>query len=78
MNRLAHAGVNGIRISTAFRFMLPSKLIPEYGINWEKCIAKLNKTIAQCARYGIGVYLLANEPASTYMIDALHLHPEVM
>ena len=78
LNRLAHDGVNGIWISTAFRFMLPSKIIPEYGINWEKSIAKLNKTIAQCARYGIGVYLLANEPASTYMNDALHLHPEVM
>jgi hypothetical protein len=78
LNRLAHDGVNGIWISTAFRFMLPSKIVPEYGINWEKSIAKLNRTIAKCARYGIGVYLLANEPASTYMNEALKNHPDLM
>ncbi len=78
LNRLAHDGINGIWISTAFRFMLPSKIIPEYGINWEKSIVKLNRTIAKCARYGIGVYLLANEPASTYMNDALKNHPDLM
>lgn len=75
--RLAHDGVNGIWISTAFRFMLPSKIIPEYGFQSEKSIAKLNRTIAKCRRYGIGVYLLANEPASYYMNAALKNHPEV-
>ncbi len=78
LNRLAHDGVNGFWISTAFRFMLPSKIIPEYGVNWEKSIRKLNRTIDRCGRYGIGIYLLANEPATSYMNDALQNHPEVM
>lgn len=66
LNRLAHEGVNGVWIYTHFRDLLPSEIIPEYGHDYIRRIDKLNRTISKCARYGIKVYLLGVEPASTY------------
>ena len=79
LNRLAHDGVNGVWIYTHFRDLLPSKIIPEYGQDYERRIAKLNRTIAQCARYGIKVYIFGVEPASTYHNEALlKNHPDML
>lgn len=71
LNRLAHDGINGIWIYTHFRDLLPSKIIPEYGSDYVRRIDKLNKTIEKCAKYGIKVYILAVEPASTYRNEIL-------
>ena len=53
LNRLAHDGVNGVWIYTHFRDLLPSEIILEYGKDYKRRIDKLNRTIAQCARYGM-------------------------
>ena len=62
LNRLMHDGANGVWIYTRFSDILPSSVIEEYGNGYEKRIEKLNKVIAKCARYGIGVYIFAIEP----------------
>ena len=62
LNRLMHDGANGVWIYTRFSDILPSSVIEEYGKGYEKRIEKLNKVIAKCARYGIGVYIFAIEP----------------
>lgn len=63
LNRLAHDGNNGIWIYTHFRDLLPSDVIPEYGKNSQRRIAKLKKVVEKCAKYGIKVYVFAVEPA---------------
>lgn len=79
LNRLAHDGVNGVWIYTHFRDLLPSQIIPEYGKDYKRRIDKLNRTIAQCARYGIKVYIFGVEPASTYHNDLLRdNHPDIL
>lgn len=62
LNRLMHDGANGLWIYTRFSDLVPSSIIKEYGNGYEKRIAKLNRTIEKCARYGIGVYVFAIEP----------------
>ncbi len=62
LNRLMHDGANGIWIYTRFSDLVPSDYIEEFGSGYESRIAKLNRTIEKCARYGIGVYLFAIEP----------------
>lgn len=64
LNRLAHDGTNGIWIYTRFKDLLPSKVFPEYGQNWERRIEKLRKVVAKCKRYGIKVYVFGVEPAA--------------
>ena len=61
LNRLAHEGVNGLWLSIEFRDF-PSRFFPNHGRDSERRLAKLRRTVAQCARYGIGVYLYCNEP----------------
>lgn len=63
--RLAHEGVNGLWIFVRLRDFIPSDIISEYGKDGEKQIAKLRSVVERCARYGIGVYCLGVEPAST-------------
>ncbi len=62
LNRLMHDGTNGVWIYTRFSDILPSDIIEEYGKGYEKRIEKLNKVIAKCTAYGIGVYIFAIEP----------------
>ncbi len=62
LNRLMHDGSNAIWIYTHYYDILPSTIIVESGKEYEKRIAKLNKVIDKCARYGIGVYIFAIEP----------------
>ena len=64
LSRLAHDGTNGIWIYTRFMDIIPSAVIPEYGKGYEKRIEKLNRVCDKCARYGIGVYVFAIEPAA--------------
>lgn len=64
LNRLMHEGSNGVWIYTRYSDLMPSSIIKEYGKGYEKRIAKLNRTIDKCRRYGIGVYVFAIEPKS--------------
>lgn len=78
LNRLAHAGINSLWTQEHFRVMLPSKVIPEYGWDSEARIARLNRLVSRCKKYGIKVYLEGVEPASTYANEHLWKHPEIL
>ncbi len=64
LNRLAHDGVDVLWITIKFKESVPSKLIPEFGANGERHLAKLRDTVARCARYGIRIYVFCIEPAA--------------
>lgn len=64
LNRIMHDGANGIWIYTHFADLIPSSFIEDYGQGYEARIAKLNRVIDKCEKYGIGVYLFAIEPFS--------------
>lgn len=70
LNRLMHDGTNAVWIYSRFSDLIPSEIITEYGQGHEKRIAKLNRVIEKCARYGIQVFLFAIEP--------FHLSPELV
>ena len=61
LNRLAHEGINGLWLSVEFRDY-PSRFFPGHGRDSEKRLEKLRRTVAQCARYGIRIYVYCNEP----------------
>ena len=63
LNRLAHDGTNGLWIYTSYRQLVPSDIITEYGADHEKRVAKLNRVIEKCRRYGVKVYVFMIEPA---------------
>lgn len=76
LNRLMHDGINGLWLGASFRDILTSKIIPEYGQDSKRRIEKLNKVVEKCRRYGIGIYLFAVEPASSYSNPAFMAHTE--
>lgn len=78
LNRLAHDGVNGIWVQERIRVIATSEIIPEYGQNGEERVARLNRLIERCKRYGIKVYLESIEPSSTFQNPDLNNHPEVL
>ncbi len=63
LNRLAHDGTNGLWIYTSYKQLVPSDIIKEYGVDYEKRVAKLNRVIEKCRRYGIKVFAFMIEPA---------------
>ncbi len=76
LNRLAHDGTNGIWIYSRLSDLVKTDIIPEYGLDSDKRIAKLKKIIDRCKRYGIKVYILFIEPAS--LPDELYKkHPDM-
>jgi hypothetical protein len=62
LNRLAHDGVNGLWLTVSFRDLCPSRFFPEHGKDGRRRIEKLIRTVNQCARYGIKIYLFCIEP----------------
>ena len=64
LNRIMHDGANGVWIYTRFSDLIESSYLTHYGKGREARIAKLNRVIAKCARYGIGVYVFAIEPVA--------------
>lgn len=78
LNRLAHDGINGLWLTIAFKDTVPSNIIPEYGKNAARRLAKLRQTVARCARYGVKIYVFCIEPAS-FSTDSpvLAAHPEL-
>lgn len=76
LNRLMHDGANGIWIDCSFAELLPSSIIEENGKESAIRIAKLNRVIEKCRRYGIGVYLFGIEPAS-FNFEKSQKYPEL-
>jgi hypothetical protein len=64
LNRLMHDGANGVWIYTRFSDLIESSFVPGWGKGGAARLAKLNRVIDKCARYGIGVYVFAIEPYS--------------
>ena len=64
LNRLMHDGANGVWIYTRFSDLVASRFLSDYGKGREARIAKLNRVIEKCARYGIKAYVFAIEPVA--------------
>ncbi len=77
LNRLAHDGINGLWLGASFRDILKSSVIPEFGTDSERRLAKLNAVVEKCRRYGIGIYLFSVEPASGYENPIFRSHTEL-
>lgn len=79
LNRLAHDGVNALWLGATLQYLVKSDIVPEYGADSEKRLAKLNRTIEKCRRYGIKTYLFSVDPASTYENAKLKdNHPDML
>ena len=74
LNRLAHEGVNALWLTAHFRDLCPSRFFPAHGQDRERRLAKLRRTVAQCARYGIRIYVFTIEPMG-FGANANHLLP---
>ncbi len=64
LRRLQRDGTNGVWIYTRFSDLVRSSYLPDYGADSEKRIAKLNRVIEKCGRFGIKVYVFAIEPVA--------------
>jgi hypothetical protein len=62
LNRLAHDGINALWLSIKFSDLCRSRYFPEFGKDADRRLAKLNRTVEQCARYGIRIYAFCIEP----------------
>ncbi len=70
LNKLAHEGVNGLWLTIVFSDLCKTsitKLHPDA----QKRLAKLQKTVDKCLRYGIQTWVLSIEPASFLPDDPL-------
>lgn len=77
LNELARSGVNGVWVSSDFKKISHSFLLPEDS-NRGRRIRRLNEIIRQCARYGIRVYIFCIEPISFAEDDpTLEKYPEL-
>ncbi|MDD2455194.1 MAG: hypothetical protein PHG96_09545 [Kiritimatiellae bacterium] len=78
LNRLAHEGINGLWLTITFKDLCKTEVAPEYGGQAERRLAKLRKTVAQCRRYGIRIYIFSIEPTA-WVADSpvLKRHPEL-
>ncbi len=78
LNKLAHEGVNVLWLTIEFKDLCRTSVIPEYGCDAEKRLAKLRKTVDKCLRYGIKTYIFCIEPAAWNIDDPILLrHPEL-
>lgn len=64
LNRLAHEGINGLWLTIAFRDLARTSLFSGHAPDAEKRLAKLNRTVTQCLRYGIKIYIFCIEPVA--------------
>lgn len=78
LNRLAHDGVNVLWITIKFRDTIPSALFPGFAPDAGKRLAKLRRTVEQCARYGIRIFVFCIEPDSLPVDSPVFVnHPEL-
>jgi len=64
LNRLAHEGINGLWLTITFKELCKTSVAPEFGDNIERRLNKLRKTVEQCRRYGISIYVFSIEPTA--------------
>jgi len=77
LNRLAHAGVNGIWVAALLRNLVPSRVLPELGPAAPR-LDRLNDLIRRAALYGIRVFVFCIEPRGLPAAHpALAAHPEL-
>ena len=76
--RLMHDGINALWLGASLRYLVKTPLVPEYGVDADKRMKKLNNVIEKCRKYGIKVFLFAVDPASSYCNPHLLDHPELM
>lgn len=63
LNRLAHDGINGLWLTIEFEDLCRTSVIPEFGQDASRRLAKLKRTVKKCLRYGIKIYAFCIEPA---------------
>jgi hypothetical protein len=79
LNRLAHEGINGLWLTIHFAEICPQTVLPEYSQDTAARLHKLRTTAERCARYGIKVYVFANEPIPIMADSAVaQAHPELL
>jgi hypothetical protein len=61
LNKIAHAGMNGIWVTGLFNRLLASRVLPELGPPTHR-LDKLKRLVKRAQRYGIKVYLFCIEP----------------
>ena len=78
LNRLAHEGLNGLWLSVEWKDITKTSF-REPSPDRQRRLAKLRRTVAKCARYGIKVWLYYNEPEGFHSPDdpMLKAHPEM-
>ncbi len=63
LQRLSAVGVNGIWLHVVLRDLAPGGVaFPEFGVDHEKRLARLQTLVQRAKRFGIGVYLYMNDP----------------
>lgn len=78
LNRLAHEGINGLWLTVEFKDLCKTSVTPEYGVDAERRLAKLRKTVEKCRRYGIRIYIFTIEPIAWDANNpVLQRHPEI-
>ncbi|MEO8961066.1 MAG: hypothetical protein ABI325_04240 [Ginsengibacter sp.] len=78
LNRLAHEGVNGMWIRVVFQELTTTTITPDAGQDAEKRLAKLQRVVDKCLRYGIRTYLFCIEPKALQPDDPiLKQYPEL-
>lgn len=77
LERLAHAGINGLWIPGLLRHLVASRVVPEMGPG-EHRLDKLRSIVARAARFGIRIYLFCIEPRALPLgHPALSAHPQL-
>lgn len=78
LNRLAHEGVNGLWLTIEFKDLCKTSVTPEYGVDAEKRLEKLGRTVDKCLRYGIRIFVFCIEPLAWNPDNPiLRRHPEL-
>ncbi len=78
LNRLAHEGINGLWLTVIFREIAETSFTPR-DKDASRRLAKLQRTIDKCLRYGIKTWIFAIEPKWLYADDPLAVaHPELL
>lgn len=83
LNRLAHHGINALWLTIDLFTLVPSTIIPEYGRDGARRLAKLRRVVEQCARYGIRIIPFCIEPAGfsrphAELKAAMAAHPDLV
>ena len=78
LNRLAHEGINGLWLTVELKDLARTSFTPDAAPDSEKRLAKLQRTVDKCLRYGIRTFLFMIEPIAWKKSDVvLQKYPEL-